>query len=375
MSFNKKISNFLNEAFTSQIIDETTKIKLQNFADKYENKSILSFLNIIILCGAIALNFGLILLVSHNWHTIANIVKFGTFIGLITSLYIVSYFLRNKNQKINQIIYFIISGLMIAGISLMLQIFQLTIKNGGIFLIWFLLILPMAIILKNSWIATLSAFGFYFGIIQNTEFRFFNIDQVIFLTIIFSSGILLPKTFKNLNEYFYQTKIICYILLGIMIYILGIIGEKNNVANVIKLDAITLFILVLNLMCLAINFKNNYKNKINLFKILQQSESIIFAIILAQFLKIYHPIFYWMLWFWGCFVIIYEGEISKKRGLINAGIWLFTLGIITRFFDLIYGIKFNASMLIIFGISLIILAIIAEKFRRKFINNIFKKYE
>ena len=106
---------------------------------------------------------------------------------------------------------------MIAGISLMLQIFQLTIKNGGIFFIWFLLILPMAIILKNSWIATLSAFGFYFGIIQNTEFRFFNIDQVIFLTIIFSSGILLPKTFKNLNEYFYQTKIICYILLIIFI--------------------------------------------------------------------------------------------------------------------------------------------------------------
>ena len=285
--------------------------------------------------------------------------------------------MQNNYEKISQIIYFIIAGLMIAGIGLIAQIFHLTSENGEAFLFLFLLTIPLALVIKNSWIATLSALSFYVWIFINAGLGHLgnSINQIIFFTVIFSSGILLPKTFKNLNQYFHQIKLIGYVSLGSMIYLLGILKKYDNFENLINLHQITIAILIFNLICIAINFKNNYREKTNIFEIFQQSESVILVIILAQFLKLDHQIFYWAIWFWSSIIMIYRGEFSKNRGLINAGIWLFTLGLITRFIDLIKSMLFTGSMFIIFGILLIAIAVIAEKFRKKFINNISVKHE
>ena len=142
MSSNKKISSFINEASKAKIIDKSTKIKLQKFAEKYDYKSILSFLKIIGFCGAISIILGLILLIGENWDEIPNIVKFCSYISSIIGLYVSAFLLQNNYEKISQIIYFIIAGLMIAGIGLIAQIFHLTSENGEAFLSLFLLTIP-----------------------------------------------------------------------------------------------------------------------------------------------------------------------------------------------------------------------------------------
>jgi uncharacterized membrane protein len=377
MSSHKKILSFLNEAETSKIIDESTKLNLQKFAEKYDHKSVLSFLNIISLCGAIAIILGSILLVSHNWFKITNIVKISGFISSIIGLYILAFFIRNNHQKISQIIYFIIAGLMLVGIGLMAQIFHLNNNNSEYFLLFFILTLPMAIILENRWIATISMIGFYFWVFDYAEMGNinYNVNLIFFLTTIFASMILLAKTSKILQNIFYQLKILGYILLSLMVYLFGLFKSNHGEIKIINSDFLLIIILIFNLICIIFNFKKILTKKIDFFKIILQSDAVILGLLAVPLFSNYHNILYWILWFWGCIIAIYHGEKSKNLALINTGVWLFTIGLITRFFDLIHSMLFTGAMFIIFGISLIAMAIITEKFRKKLINKVFNNHE
>jgi len=377
MSSHKKILSFLNEAESSKIIDESTKLNLQKFAEKYDHKSILSFLNIISLCGAIAIILGSILLVSHNWFKITNIVKISGFISSIIALYILAFFTRNNHQKISQIIYFIIAGLMLVGIGLMAQIFHLNNNNSEYFLLFFILTLPMAIILENRWIATISMIGFYFWVFDYAEIGNinYNVNLIFFLTTIFASMILLAKTSKILQNIFYQLKILGYILLSLMVYLFGLFKSNHGEIKIINSDFLLLIILTFNLICIILNFKKILTKKIDFFKIILQPDALILGVLAVPFFSNYHNIIYWILWFWGCIIAIYHGEDTKNPTLINTGVWLFTIGLITRFFDLVHDMLFTGAIFIIFGISLIAMAIITEKFRKKLINKVFNNHE
>jgi uncharacterized membrane protein len=71
-------------------------------------------------------------------------------------------------------------------------------------------------------------------------------------------------------------------------------------------------------------------------------------------------------------LMIYRGEIEKNKTMINVGIWCIMIGIIARFVDLIGTMLFTGSMFILFGTVLILIAFLAEKYRKNLINKIFK---
>ncbi len=386
MSFAKKINIFLDKAFFEGAVDQNTKEKLQNFAKNYECKSISSFTNSIIFFGGFAIILGIILVISSNWDKISDFTKISAFTALLIGFHISAYLLRIKNPKISRIIYFIIAGYVLAGIGLIAQIYNLNSKNGEAFLMWFFMIMPMSILLCDKRIGTMAMLGLYLWIIINANINFYNSgnnwqSQIIFITTIFTSMILIPRISDNLKNSFNHVKFLGYIFLGLITLLMGFMHDifSNEKLGSISLHPITITLIIFNIICLTNNFTKSFRDRKKLVDIIQLPEFIIVILnLIPVFIfvdyKLLISISYWIIWFWCSGLMIYRGEIEKNKIMINTGTWCVMIGIIARFFDLVGTMLFTGSMFILFGIALILIAFSGEKYRKNLINKIFKNH-
>lgn len=386
MSFVKKINLFLDKALSNGILDQNTKEKLQNFAENYEHKSFISFVNLIGFFGGFAIILGIILVISSNWDKISDLTKISSYIALLIGFHISAYLLRTISPKISQIIYFIIAGYILAGIGLIAQIYNLSSKNGEAYLMWFFMIMPMSILLRDNRIGTMAMFGLYFWIIINANINFYNSEynwqsQIIFITTICTNMILIPRISDNLKNSFEQIGFIGYFFLGITIFSMGFAHDilpKEKMSSIL-LHPITIVIIVLNVIFLTNNFIKNFRKRKKLADIFQLPEFIIAILnLIPLFIFVDHKLLisisYWIIWFLSCGLMIYRGEIEKNKTLINIGTWCVIIGLIARFVDLVETMLFTGSMFILFGIVLILIAYVGEKYRKNLINKVFKNH-
>ncbi len=386
MSFVKKINLFLDKALSNGILDQNTKEKLQNFAVNYERKSISSFANSIISFGGFAIILGITLVISSNWDKISDFTKISTYIALLIGFHISAYQLRTISPKISQIIYYIIAGYILAGIGLIAQIYNLSSKNGEAYLMWFFMIIPMSILLRDNRIGVMAMMGLYFWIIINANINFYNSEynwqsQIIFITTIFTNMILIPRISDNLKNSFEQIGFIGYLFLGITTFSMGFAHDilpKEKMSSIL-LHPITIVIIVLNVIFLTNNFIKNFRERKKLVDIFQLPEFIIAILnLIPLFIFVDHKLLisisYWIIWFLSCGLMIYRGEIEKNKTLINIGTWCVIIGLIARFVDLVETMLFTGSMFILFGIVLILIAYVGEKYRKNLINKVFKNH-
>jgi len=386
MSFVKKINLFLDKALSNGILDQNTKEKLQNFAVNYERKSISSFANSIIFFGGFAIILGITLVISSNWDKISNFTKISSYIALLIGFHISAYLLRTISPKISQIIYYIIAGYILAGIGLIAQIYNLSSKNGEAYLMWFFMIMPMSILLRDNRIGAMAMMGLYFWIIINANINFYNSEynwqsQIIFITTICTNMILIPRISDNLKNSFEQIGFIGYFFLGITIFSMGFAHDilpKEKMSSIL-LHPITIVIIVLNVIFLTNNFIKNFRKRKKLADIFQLPEFIIAILnLIPLFIFVDHKLLisisYWIIWFLSCGLMIYRGEIEKNKTLINIGTWCVIIGLIARFVDLVETMLFTGSMFILFGIVLILIAYVGEKYRKNLINKVFKNH-
>jgi uncharacterized membrane protein len=376
----------LDKALSNGILDQNTKEKLQNFAVNYERKSISSFANSIIFFGGFAIILGITLVISSNWDKISDFTKISTYIALLIGFHISAYQLRTISPKISQIIYYIIAGYILAGIGLIAQIYNLSSKNGEAYLMWFFMIIPMSILLRDNRIGAMAMMGLYFWIIINANINFYNSEynwqsQIIFITTIFTNMILIPRISDNLKNSFEQIGFIGYLFLGITTFSMGFAHDilpKEKMSSIL-LHPITIVIIVLNVIFLTNNFIKNFRERKKLVDIFQLPEFIIAILnLIPLFIFVDHKLLisisYWIIWFLSCGLMIYRGEIEKNKTLINIGTWCVIIGLIARFVDLVETMLFTGSMFILFGIVLILIAYIGEKYRKNLINKVFKNH-
>jgi len=385
MSFVKKINIFLDKASLEGVIDQNTKAKLQNFAENYERKSISSFASSISYFGGFAIILGIILIISSNWDKISDFTKISAYIALLIGFHISAYLLRKVSPKISQIIYFIIAGYILAGIGLIAQIYNLSSKNGETYLMWFFMIMPMSIIIRNSIIGLMAMISFYIWVSINANFNFYLNgslqSQLLYNMAVNTSMILLPRAFSYLNYSFNQIKFIGYFYLGIVTFLMGFAHDilPKEKLSPILLHPIKMSIVIFNVICLTNNFIKSFRDRKKLLDIIQLPEFIIVILNLIPLFifvdyKLLISISYWIIWFWSCGLMIYKGEIEKNKTLINIGTWCVSIGLIARFIDLIGTMLFTGSMFILFGIALISIAYIGEKYRKNLINKVFKNH-
>ena len=383
MSFTKKINIFLNDALSQGVVDQDSKEKLQNFAKNYEQKSLISFVNLVGFFGGFAIILGLILTISHNWNKFSNLTKFSVYIFMLIGFYIFAYLLGKKNPKTSQIIYFVIAGYILAGIYLIIKIYNLNGKNGEACLIWFCMILPMAILLRDARIGLMAMLSFYYWILINANFNFYHNafgnnmkNQILFFTTFFSSMILFPKTFSRIWETFKHISFFGYFILGLMTFLLSFIDELTSTK--INIHPYLIIMIIFNIICLTNNFIRLSPQEMSRSKIIQMPE---FTIILLNIISLFAftnqiltSILYSFVWFAGFGVMIYRGEMERSKTMINIGTWCIMIGLIARFFNYFGTMLLTGSMFILFGAILILIAYLGEKYRKNLINKIFKNH-
>ncbi|MBI3416758.1 MAG: DUF2157 domain-containing protein [Verrucomicrobia bacterium] len=142
------------------------------------------FLTIISFLGAVLIASGIVLLISANWDEIPHGLKIASGLLLMLGAHVGGYYLRDvqgKYQKAGEALHLAGSGLFLANIALIGQIYHLSSRAPNAILLWWLGIaaLPWLLRSKAQHILSLLAFGLWFGLEVNQRdgWIFFGDDQ------------------------------------------------------------------------------------------------------------------------------------------------------------------------------------------------------
>jgi uncharacterized membrane protein len=130
------------------------------------------FLAIISMIGAVLITAGIILLISAHWNEIPRGVKITGGITLMLGFHAGGWWLREvqgKYRKIGEALHLIGSGLFLANIALLGQIYNIVSRPPNAFLLWWIgiAVLPWLLRSKAQHVLLLLAFGLWFGLEVN----------------------------------------------------------------------------------------------------------------------------------------------------------------------------------------------------------------
>jgi uncharacterized membrane protein len=380
MSYTKKIHNFLLEAKKSAIIDDDSYHKLTRFANEQGSKAAANkIIGIISFLGGLAILLGMILVISHNWKNIPDLVKISAYLVSLPLVHLIGYLLRETYPRISSALHFLGAGYVLAGIGLVAQIFHLSSNDGQAFLIWFVMIIPLAVILKNKMIGVLAVVAFYVWLTINVSYHS-HLDSfkgaMIYFMAMSINLMLLPRMLNSFEDSFDHLNIIG---VAIFVLLLMLLGFSHDIGPHSKFDEFSVhivvkFIIIANIIFLGwLFFKGKSKNFItDKAELLLLAISLVLVFFMTGNLLMLTSVIYWMIWFIFAAIKTREGVVQENRSLINQGTWLMVIGIIARFIDVVGTMLFTGSMFIIFGVVLIVLAVLGEKYRKYLIRGINK---
>lgn len=379
MSFTKKLSHFLHEAKAQDVIGDESYQKLQAFAcEQMRESSANAFINIIGFFGGLAIILGLILTVSHNWSQIPDLVKIVGYLVTLSALYAMAYFSQTEYPKVSEVLYFIASGYVLAGIGLIAQIYHLSSSDGRAFLLWFVLILPLALLLKQKWLAAICMFSFFLWLTINSIHHHYINDFksfLIYCVSIIVSLIVIPPLAALRGMDLTFIKQLSVQSLALMILIMGFGHELPLMkASALSLHPVTTIILMLNIFFLGYLFFQNSEDGDDLFATKLGISSLL-IVIATPFLigfcsGMVISILYWAIWIYFCGISIYYGVTKGDSSVVSHGVRFGVLGIMIRFVDIVGTMLFTGTMFILFGVILLAIVYYGEKYRKYLTNKV-----
>ncbi len=353
--FNNKIKNFLKKANDKKIIDNTTLEKLNSFLLDNSKKSFFSnIVNIGYSISGVLIILGLILLISHNWHKINDLALIAGYLTILSSTFLSAVFI--KNEKLSNILYIIASGFVLGGIGLVAQIFHLTSTNGTAYLIWGLLILPTAIVVKNKYLNLLT-FSALFTWLLVLYISIIDSDSYFAIfPLLFSLIYLFSEYFKK-YEYLLIKKL-SFVLMGIF-YFTMLLSNINNIEIKDLLNISPLFLAVFSSLT-YLYIKSKSKDYIMLAYLTFMPFTAFLDTQLFKFLLN-------VSWIVIPTILIYIGAIKNESSKINNAMLLIFVYIMYIFFELIETMLFTGSIFTIVGLVLLILPTCLNKIRKKII--------
>jgi len=383
MSFNKKLESFLDSAVSGGIIDDNKKSALMDFASSAEDKKGMSlFITAVSFMGGIAVILGIILVIASNWHEIKDSVKIGSFIALMAVLHLSAFYLTEVKKDFYSTaasLHFIGAGMVLAGIGLYAQIYNLASTNGSAYLTWSLLTIPLAFALLNRAIGLMSLTGFLLWLNIYTfdavaeEIRF----VLTFLTLeavsIYTFFLLFarPSWLKKLVSFVSYSTI--YITLGI----LGFMHELSYADFSSTWREGSAFFLPVHIGLLVFVIAGTVHL---IYKSLQDREeyrkTAVEAGVLAGAMSAFGLSYVtdnlavisfasWVVWFVSAIAFVSLGARLKDNSMVNRGVFLFGLGLFLRFVDLVDTMLRTGVAFIMFGIVLMVTAYLLEKWRKR----------
>ena len=131
------------------------------------------FLTVVSIIGAVLVACGITLLIAANWQQIPRGIKIGAGLLLMLGAHGFGWFLRERKgyPKSGEALHLGGSGLFLANIALIGQIYNISTRPPNAFLLWWVGIaaLPWLLRSKAQLVLLLLAFGFWFGMEINEE--------------------------------------------------------------------------------------------------------------------------------------------------------------------------------------------------------------
>lgn len=163
-SFLKRLERLLASAAERGILDAAARESLLTLAREHDREhgrlsvaAVLGWLG-----GGIAV-LGVILLIAANWGEVPDGVKIAGFLVLLAGSHGAGLWIRWTGrpwEKTAEALHFIGAGLVLAGIGLVAQIYNLNERPPNGILIWFAAITPLAFLLRSAPVAVMSILAF-----------------------------------------------------------------------------------------------------------------------------------------------------------------------------------------------------------------------
>ena len=398
-SFEKKLQTFLESAVTHKVVDQATAGKLSTFLQSgdYEHKGWFSLSTAMGGLGALVLSFGVVLIIATNWGRIDDLTKIVTFLAMLAGSHVLGLYLAHKGyDKTAAGAHLLGAGLFIAGVGLIAQIFNLHSSKGEMYLVWALMITPLAVVLQNGPIALLSVVAF--SIWGNVHIDHYLGYKHWMIASAFNASVCLAMVFGGMLLQRKQNPIAPFLqvpgMIGavIWLYYFGFTHDmgaysfsetgnilmpftvllaalvmagalwRNSVGREVRQFLMTLFAAASTLLLLLTTIYLGVDKEAYLEHFAFGWTKKIY--ILPLLVSVSAWVAYFALTFWG---VIY-GALHHRRWVLNTNVILLGIGIFTRFIDLI-GSMFNTGLaFIVFGLALVGIGFILEKWRRKLIS-------
>lgn len=163
MTFLKRLDSLLQTAALQGLLDAPTLSALRALAEEREKgRGVLSLAAVLGWLGGGVAALGVILLVSANWGSITDAVKLGGLLCLLAATHGAGLWIRFSGSDLHrtaEALHFLGAGLFLAGIGLVAQIYHLDSRPPNGVLLWFVAILPLAVLLRSPAITLLTIFA------------------------------------------------------------------------------------------------------------------------------------------------------------------------------------------------------------------------
>ncbi len=130
--------------------------QVQSMLSSYEVKGKTSFIRILLVIGAILIGAGVLSFIAGNWDSLSKTVKFSFILFGLAGTYIIGWKMEEDYPKTSKSLYYIGLAIFGAGIFLIGQMFHLSSEPQQAFLAWACGAVPLALYLKDRWIAMFS---------------------------------------------------------------------------------------------------------------------------------------------------------------------------------------------------------------------------
>lgn len=339
--------------------------------------------------GAILLGLGVILFFANNWDELSFYFKFALVIVLLLGANAIAYFLkyRKRYERIGTGVFGLASIWFGASIVLIAQNYHFDFDNPD-YLIWcFAGIFPIAYLIKSRLVLIFATalgtiwLGWRFGEVFHEDLAAVLLlsGAISFGTILYVIGILHNRLVKT--QLFGNTYILFSFIISISaLYFLSFADIHEDLESVLPnhllaiLPVIIGTIIFSSLTVLIIRLKEYdlAKWSSDKFELI-----LLITIHLLSYVVILHPnigeYFYFVLFNLviigasAAFILI--GLSGRRSGIVNMGVCLFALIVITRYIDLFMGMLPTSLFFIGGGLVLFVGGFILEKYRRKLLNN------
>ena len=351
--------------------------------------------------GIVAL--GVVLLVAANWQGIADGAKIAGLLLLLGGAHSVGFWITATNRpyvRTAEGFHFIGAGLVVAGVGLVSQIYNLDARPPNGALIWFVAIVPLAYLLRSAAISGMAVVAFAFWAHLEGSFGRSAVEMPTFaghLVLEVGLGIALLGISSAMRD---REPDIARVLqafgiapLGYGIYTLGFYRYFSEPVSGVALGAWALPVVALMLACFGLwvareNLANEapwLRDRLNSFLVIllliaATTVAINFGVVplgpdlsffsfgggvtfsLASLLVTFAA---WVMWFLLAFWCAAFGTRSGRKRYLDVGVTAVGVGVVTRFFDLIGGQAGTGVLFVAGGSVLVGTAWAMEKWRRQ----------